>query len=102
MNEPSVFSGPEITMDKDAMHYGGIEHREVRLISVWQKTWFRFTICMECSTIPPHSKANYNVLVAKIVLSSLHALDSLGPKELLLFGLEITSLTGGIWLSLLR
>ncbi|CAI5451399.1 unnamed protein product [Caenorhabditis angaria] len=29
MNEPSVFSGPEITMDKDAIHYGGIEHREV-------------------------------------------------------------------------
>ncbi|CAI4222718.1 unnamed protein product [Auanema sp. JU1783] len=29
MNEPSVFSGPEITMDKDSIHYGNIEHREV-------------------------------------------------------------------------
>ncbi|CAJ0962009.1 unnamed protein product, partial [Mesorhabditis belari] len=29
MNEPSVFSGPEVTMDRDAIHYGGIEHREV-------------------------------------------------------------------------
>lgn len=29
MNEPSVFSGPEITMDKSALHHGGIEHREV-------------------------------------------------------------------------
>ncbi|CAB3397715.1 unnamed protein product [Caenorhabditis bovis] len=29
MNEPSVFSGPEISMDRDAIHYGGIEHREV-------------------------------------------------------------------------
>uniref|UniRef100_A0A1I7UN54 Glucosidase II subunit alpha n=1 Tax=Caenorhabditis tropicalis TaxID=1561998 RepID=A0A1I7UN54_9PELO len=29
MNEPSVFSGPEITMDKESIHYGGIEHREV-------------------------------------------------------------------------
>ncbi|CAB3401024.1 unnamed protein product [Caenorhabditis bovis] len=29
MNEPSVFSGPEVTMHKDAMHYGGWEHRDV-------------------------------------------------------------------------
>lgn len=29
MNEPSVFSGPEITMHKDAIHHGGFEHREV-------------------------------------------------------------------------
>jgi alpha 1,3-glucosidase len=29
MNEPSVFSGPEITMDKDAVHYGGLIHGEV-------------------------------------------------------------------------
>jgi len=29
MNEPSVFSGPEVTMDKDAIHYGGLTHGEV-------------------------------------------------------------------------
>jgi alpha 1,3-glucosidase len=29
MNEPSVFSGPEITMDKDAIHYGGLQHGQV-------------------------------------------------------------------------
>jgi alpha 1,3-glucosidase len=29
MNEPSVFSGPEITMHKDNLHFGGLEHREV-------------------------------------------------------------------------
>eukprot|EP01114_Cavostelium_apophysatum_P007213 TRINITY_DN1908_c0_g1_i2.p1 TRINITY_DN1908_c0_g1~~TRINITY_DN1908_c0_g1_i2.p1 ORF type:complete len:931 (+),score=264.69 TRINITY_DN1908_c0_g1_i2:127-2919(+) len=29
MNEPSVFSGPEVTMHKDAIHFGGVEHREV-------------------------------------------------------------------------
>ncbi|KJH51447.1 glycosyl hydrolase, family 31 [Dictyocaulus viviparus] len=29
MNEPSVFSGPEVTMNKDAIHFGGIEHREI-------------------------------------------------------------------------
>ena len=29
MNEPSVFNGPEITMHKDAVHFGGWEHREV-------------------------------------------------------------------------
>ncbi|XP_064359268.1 neutral alpha-glucosidase AB isoform X2 [Dromaius novaehollandiae] len=29
MNEPSVFSGPEVTMHKDAVHHGGWEHRDV-------------------------------------------------------------------------
>lgn len=29
MNEPSVFNGPEITMPRDALHVGGIEHREM-------------------------------------------------------------------------
>ncbi|KAI3866706.1 hypothetical protein MKX03_006554 [Papaver bracteatum] len=29
MNEPSVFNGPEVTMPRDLIHYGGVEHREV-------------------------------------------------------------------------
>ncbi|XP_041809361.1 neutral alpha-glucosidase C isoform X2 [Chelmon rostratus] len=29
MNEPSVFDGPEQTMPKDVVHYGGWEHREL-------------------------------------------------------------------------
>ncbi|VVT55417.1 uncharacterized protein SAPINGB_P004586 [Magnusiomyces paraingens] len=29
MNEPSVFSGPETTMDKNTVHFGGWEHRDV-------------------------------------------------------------------------
>lgn len=29
MNEPSVFNGPEITMPKDNLHFGGWEHRDV-------------------------------------------------------------------------
>ena len=29
MNEPSVFNGPEITMQKDLIHHGAVEHREV-------------------------------------------------------------------------
>ncbi|GAB0095795.1 neutral alpha-glucosidase AB [Sergentomyia squamirostris] len=29
MNEPSVFNGPEVTMLKDNIHYGGWEHRDV-------------------------------------------------------------------------
>ncbi|XP_065920024.1 neutral alpha-glucosidase AB-like [Dysidea avara] len=32
MNEPSVFNGPEISMHKDATHYGGWEHRDVHNI----------------------------------------------------------------------
>lgn len=29
MNEPSVFNGPEISMPRNALHYGGVEHREL-------------------------------------------------------------------------
>ena len=29
MNEPSVFNGPEITMNKDLKHYQVVEHRNV-------------------------------------------------------------------------
>lgn len=32
MNEPSVFSGPETTIDKNTIHYGGWEHRDVHNI----------------------------------------------------------------------
>ncbi|RMX38788.1 hypothetical protein pdam_00017684 [Pocillopora damicornis] len=32
MNEPSVFHGPEITMHKDALHFGDWEHRDVHNI----------------------------------------------------------------------
>lgn len=33
MNEPSVFNGPEITLPKDVVHYGGWEHRSVHNIN---------------------------------------------------------------------
>ncbi|KAI9511435.1 alpha-glucosidase [Russula earlei] len=33
MNEPSVFNGPEITMPKDLIHYGGWEHRDIHNIN---------------------------------------------------------------------
>ncbi|XP_010906080.1 probable glucan 1,3-alpha-glucosidase [Elaeis guineensis] len=29
MNEPSVFNGPEISMPRDAIHFGDVEHREL-------------------------------------------------------------------------
>ncbi|KAL0350372.1 UNVERIFIED_CONTAM: putative glucan 1,3-alpha-glucosidase [Sesamum radiatum] len=29
MNEPSVFNGPEVSMPRDALHYGNVEHREL-------------------------------------------------------------------------
>lgn len=31
-SQPSIFNGPEITMQKDAVHYGGWEHRDVHNI----------------------------------------------------------------------
>ena len=33
MNEPSIFNGPEISMPKDSVHYGGWEHRDVHNIN---------------------------------------------------------------------
>ena len=32
MNEPSVFNGPEITMQKDNLHFNNVEHRDVHNI----------------------------------------------------------------------
>ncbi|GMH33907.1 hypothetical protein BSKO_01741 [Bryopsis sp. KO-2023] len=32
MNEPSVFTGPEITMEKTNIHYQGVEHRDIHNI----------------------------------------------------------------------
>ncbi|KAJ1799773.1 glucosidase II, partial [Coemansia sp. RSA 2399] len=32
MNEPSIFNGPEITMEKDIKHHGGWEHRDLHNI----------------------------------------------------------------------
>ena len=32
MNEPSVFTGPEVTMPKDNLHHGKVEHRDVHNI----------------------------------------------------------------------
>jgi len=29
MNEPSVFNGPEVTMPKDMVHFGDVEHRDL-------------------------------------------------------------------------
>ena len=31
--QPSIFNGPEITLQKDAVHYGGWEHRDVHNIN---------------------------------------------------------------------
>ncbi|MEQ2217636.1 hypothetical protein XENOCAPTIV_017415, partial [Xenoophorus captivus] len=47
MNEPSVFNGPEVTMDKDAMH-GSWEHREVHNLYglyVVSVTWPQHRVC---------------------------------------------------------
>ncbi|XP_015112799.1 neutral alpha-glucosidase AB [Diachasma alloeum] len=38
MNEPSVFNGPEITMPKDLIHYGGWEHRDVHNLNCMMYT----------------------------------------------------------------
>ncbi|PCH35732.1 glycoside hydrolase family 31 protein [Wolfiporia cocos MD-104 SS10] len=33
MNEPSIFNGPEISMPRDSIHYGGWEHRDLHNIN---------------------------------------------------------------------
>lgn len=42
MNEPSVFSGPEVTMHKDCVHHGGWEHREIHNIYALINTMVTF------------------------------------------------------------
>uniref|UniRef100_A0A8C5LHP7 Glucosidase, alpha; neutral C n=1 Tax=Jaculus jaculus TaxID=51337 RepID=A0A8C5LHP7_JACJA len=40
MNEPSVFRGPELTMQKNVIHYGNWEHRELHNIyGLYQAVW---------------------------------------------------------------
>ncbi|XP_051872354.1 neutral alpha-glucosidase C-like [Pristis pectinata] len=39
MNEPAVFSGPELTMPKDAVHAGGWEHRELHNLYGFYQQW---------------------------------------------------------------
>ena len=60
MNEPSVFNGPEVTMHKDCIHYGGWEHRDVHnvygmyvvssschsLISMFSRRWHEMMVMM--------------------------------------------------------
>jgi len=60
MNEPSVFNGPEVTMHKDCIHYGGWEHRDVHnvygmyvvssschsLISTFSRRWHEMMVMM--------------------------------------------------------
>jgi len=44
MNEPSVFNAPEVTMHKDAKHFGGWEHRDVHNI-------YGLLVVMLCSVL---------------------------------------------------
>lgn len=50
MNEPSVFDGPEQTMPKDAVHYGGWEHRELHnLYGFYQVSGIKAAIILTLS-----------------------------------------------------
>jgi alpha-glucosidase (family GH31 glycosyl hydrolase) len=46
MNEPSVFNGPEVTMPKDCLHYGGYEHRDVHNMYGMMVVCFKFQTCL--------------------------------------------------------
>jgi len=39
MNEPSVFDGPEVTMQKDLLHSGNVEHRDVHNLYGFYYHW---------------------------------------------------------------
>lgn len=84
MNEPSVFNGPEVTMHKDCVHYGGWEHRDIhniygllhvcfyfKIISVSGNSSVRHSILSDCALIkcdrrygcpPPHHICVSNTL----------------------------------------
>jgi hypothetical protein len=57
--QPSVFNGPEITMPRDNIHYGGWEHRDVHNINGMLFVGSRFIIAVRTplrsvfSTMPP-------------------------------------------------
>ncbi|KAL6035824.1 hypothetical protein STEG23_005221, partial [Scotinomys teguina] len=42
MNEPSVFRGPELTMQKNAIHYGNWEHRELHNIYGFYQAIYKY------------------------------------------------------------
>ncbi|KNZ75758.1 Glucosidase 2 subunit alpha [Termitomyces sp. J132] len=52
MNEPSVFNGPEITMPKDNIHYGGWEHRDIHNINGMLYSNLTFQAVRERSVTP--------------------------------------------------
>jgi alpha 1,3-glucosidase len=56
--QPSVFNGPEITMPRDNIHYGGWEHRDVHNINGMLFVSSRFIVAVHnalksFSTMPP-------------------------------------------------
>jgi alpha 1,3-glucosidase len=63
MNEPSVFSGPEITIPKDVIHYGNVEHRNVHnlygtmFVSDFEGTALRLCDCHPCHSFNNHANS---------------------------------------------
>ena len=56
--QPSVFNGPEITMPRDNIHYGGWEHRDVHNINGMLFVGSHFIVAVHTpltlfSTMPP-------------------------------------------------
>ena len=71
MNEPSVFNGPEITMHKDAKHYGGWEHRDVHNIYGTYVVRCELSIRKVPSYRPQTKFAKVMFLYVSVILSTL-------------------------------
>lgn len=103
MNEPSIFNGPEITMQKDAIHHGGWEHRDVhniggmiyvRALSPFSPTSLSYASSLGSKT--SRRKASSSARTRPNVPSSSRAPSTLDRSALVRCGRETTSERGSI------
>jgi hypothetical protein len=103
MNEPSVFNGPEITMPKDNIHYGGWEHRDVHNINgmLYVSTLFRCGMSSNCLYFSKMRRTRRFslALLRPSDLSYLRDLSSLARSALGLCGRVTTWVHGSTWQS---
>jgi len=65
MNEPSVFSGPEVTMEGDATHHGGVKHRAVHNLYGFYQMMATYEGQLLRSQGPPHDTPTRPFLLSR-------------------------------------
>lgn len=80
MNEPSVFNGPEVTMPKDCLHYGGWEHRHIH--NLYGLLYVSVCVCVVY--FPELLKYTVNIFPVQILYISLSKNTGTHYSEILL------------------